>query len=331
MNGELKEGLPGPGESSANLKEEMDTAQQDNRDEQDGHHPNEYGDRYDEKERGGADRYDEQERRDDDRDHDTDRGTARRREEEDNQDGNVLYVTNLHTRCDQSQLIKEFDRDFKDSITDTRVVLNPVTRESRGFAFISFTSPAEADRAMRHMNGVKIMGKEIKVEIARRSRPYERTPGTYKGPASASIKYDRYGRIKPEFADYEARISGGGGASVFPAPRIIQPPLEAYSYSRDRGYDRGYDRGGRYDTRRDDYWESARYREYDDRDRDRGRYREEDYYRGGYDRDRVSSRYYEYDDRRYSGGAARYDERDYRRYDDRMMRGRERSRSPRRY
>lgn len=61
-------------------------------------------------------------------------------------------------------------------------MFDPITRESRGFAFVTMESPEEADAAIRVLNGQELMGRTISVQKARRGRARTPTPGQYKGP-----------------------------------------------------------------------------------------------------------------------------------------------------
>jgi transformer-2 protein len=76
-------------------------------------------------------------------------------------------------------------------LKDVRIVLDPHTRESRGFGFVTFDESNDAEQAVKEMDGVEICKRPIKVERARRCRPHDSTPGTYCGPAGASSKFRR--------------------------------------------------------------------------------------------------------------------------------------------
>lgn len=61
-------------------------------------------------------------------------------------------------------------------------MVDPHTRESRGFGFIRMATAEDAERAMTSINGTEIDGRVITVEKAKRSRPRTPTPGRYYGP-----------------------------------------------------------------------------------------------------------------------------------------------------
>lgn len=78
---------------------------------------------------------------------------------------------------------KDLERKFRKfgHILDYKIVMDPILRESRGFGFITFDSRSAADDSVRDMDGVEIDGRDIIVQIARRSRPRKSTPGRYLG------------------------------------------------------------------------------------------------------------------------------------------------------
>ena len=71
-------------------------------------------------------------------------------------------------------------------------------------------------RAVEEMNGKEIDGRPIRVDVARRNKGYEKTPGRYLGPPQMSTKFQR---------DRQQPYRGGGGGG---------------------GYRGGGDRGGGY-------------------------------------------------------------------------------------
>ncbi|CAI5726736.1 unnamed protein product [Peronospora effusa] len=162
--------------------------------------------------------------------------------------GNNLYVANLATRVGQVELEEIFTKFGR--VSKCEVIVDPVTRESRGFGFVTFDDVRDAEDAVKELNDQEVQGRKMRVEHAKRKRGHEKTPGQYLGPRLASAKY------------------GGRDRST-------------RDRSRDRGRrSRSRDRGGfsrRYDDR-----ERGRY---DDRDRGHGRYDDRDRGRGGYDRD----------------------------------------------
>ncbi|KAJ7628328.1 RNA-binding domain-containing protein [Roridomyces roridus] len=179
--------------------------------------------------------------------------------------GNNLHVSGLAHRLDSRDLEDAFSKVGR--VQKASVMLDPHTRDSRGFGFVTMESAEEAEAAVTALNGSELGGKAIRVEKARRGRARTPTPGKYFGP--------------PKRGDGE---------------RPYDPRPYDSRYSRD--YDR---RGGRYDDRsgRDrDYGRGRDYDRYDRGGRDDPRDRDRDRERRDYDRDdRGGAR--GYDDRRY--------------------------------
>jgi RNA recognition motif-containing protein len=61
-------------------------------------------------------------------------------------------------------------------------MLDPHTKESRGFGFVKMVTAEQADAAKEGLQGEVIEGRTLSIEKARRSRPRTPTPGKYFGP-----------------------------------------------------------------------------------------------------------------------------------------------------
>ncbi|BFZ64423.1 hypothetical protein YB2330_005566 [Saitoella coloradoensis] len=177
--------------------------------------------------------------------------------------GSNLFVTGIATRLTEPELIAIFNK--YGTVAKCQIMLDPHTKESRGFGFVCMSSPEEADECRDKLTGEEHFGRTLSVEKARRSRPRTPTPGKYFGP--------------PKREDFRAG-----------PPRRRYDDREFFD-RRPRYDDRHYDRRDRYDDRP----------RYDDRYD--GRYERRDRYddrRGG---DRGAERGAErggdrYDDRR---------------------------------
>ncbi|KAJ3149329.1 hypothetical protein HDU86_006964 [Geranomyces michiganensis] len=190
--------------------------------------------------------------------------------------GNNLYVTNLSLRTrerDLEKLFGEYGKISKAAIMYVSVFFkhafrlpsrqtnekenryDPHSQESRGFAFVSFELPEDADNARMAINGkVELDGKVITVELAKRGRARGPTPGRYYGP--------------PYRRDYDEPRRGGDRGYGYGGDRYGGDRYDRYP-PRDR-YDDRRGGGGRYDDRRDDRRDYGR----DDR---RGDRRDRDY------------------------------------------------------
>ncbi|KAI9849688.1 MAG: hypothetical protein M1837_002814 [Sclerophora amabilis] len=187
--------------------------------------------------------------------------------------GSNLFVTGIHPRLSEAEVSRLFEK-YGD-VEKCAIMLDPHTKESRGFGFVKMVTADQADAAKEGLQGEVFEGRTLSIEKARRARPRTPTPGKYFGPPK--------------------REDG-------PAPR--GPPPGRYDRFDDRR------RGGGYGRHDDPYSYRGSSGRHDDRDRHYGR-REprDDYGPRGIDRYASSSREDRYggrgDDRR--GGGAYYD------------------------
>ncbi|KAL5752397.1 hypothetical protein ACOSP7_022584 [Xanthoceras sorbifolium] len=100
-----------------------------------------------------------------------------------NNPGNTLYVTGLSTRVTERELEKHFSKEGK--VASCFLVVEPRTRVSRGFAFVTMDSLEDANRCIKYLNQSVLEGRYITVERSRRKRPRTPTPGHYLGLKSA--------------------------------------------------------------------------------------------------------------------------------------------------
>lgn len=70
-----------------------------------------------------------------------------------------------------------------DSI-DIQLIINLC---QRGFGFVTYVNPADSDKALEHLNGATVDGRIIRVERAKRSRGYAKTPGQCTKSAVTSV------------------------------------------------------------------------------------------------------------------------------------------------
>ncbi|KAL6507594.1 hypothetical protein OROGR_023789 [Orobanche gracilis] len=171
--------------------------------------------------------------------------------------GNTLYVTGLSTRVTERNLEDHFSKDGK--VKSVFLVVEPRSRVSRGFAFITMDNVEDANRCIKHLNQSVLEGRYITVEKSRRKRARTPTPGHYLGLKSTrgdgyhadrgryggSSRRDDYGyRGSPRRSpyrggrDYSSRRSPYGGRSRRDRSRFR-------SYSPRRSSDRNYARGSR--------------------------------------------------------------------------------------
>lgn len=150
--------------------------------------------------------------------------------------GSNLFVTGIHPRLSETEVTRLFEK-YGD-VEKCQIMLDPHTKESRGFGFVKMVTAEQADAAKEGLQGEVIEGRTLSIEKARRSRPRTPTPGKYFGPPKREDD-PRQGRGYGGRDDRYGDRRGGGG----------------YSGGRDYGRrdyddrDRGYGRD-RYDDRR---------------------------------------------------------------------------------
>ena len=76
-----------------------------------------------------------------------------------------LYVGNLAKTTTQDELNTMFTQ--AGPVTSVEVIKDRETGESKGFAFITMTNQADADKAIGMFNAHSLAGKELKVNVAK--------------------------------------------------------------------------------------------------------------------------------------------------------------------
>ncbi|KAA8896110.1 hypothetical protein FN846DRAFT_801222 [Sphaerosporella brunnea] len=225
--------------------------------------------------------------------------------------GTNLFVTGIHPRLTEEDVMRLFAK--YGEVEKCQIMLDPHTKESRGFGFVKMATLESADGAKEGLQGETFEGRTLSIEKARRSRPRTPTPGKYFGP--------------PKRGDYSSACSANLSvlSANFPADDFRRGPPGRFDDRRPprggRYYD-DYDRrgggggGGGYSSRYDDRDAGERhYRSRDSRDDYGGGPRGVDRYAGREDRyggprgeDRYSSR--GGDDRRTPRESYAYGDRD---------------------
>ena len=94
--------------------------------------------------------------------------------------GSNLFVTGIHPRLSESDVSRLFDK--YGEVENCSIMLDPHTKESRGFGFVKMVTSDQADAAKEGLQGEVIEGRTLSIEKARRARPRTPTPGKYFGP-----------------------------------------------------------------------------------------------------------------------------------------------------
>jgi transformer-2 protein len=154
-------------------------------------------------------------------------------------------VTGIHPRLSEAEVSRLFEK-YGD-VEKCAIMLDPHTKESRGFGFVKMVTAEQADAAKEGLQGEVFEGRTLSIEKARRSRPRTPTPGKYFGPP-------KRGRV-PIFLSSETKL-------IYLSEDLRGPPPGRYDRYNDR---RGG--GGRYE----DSYRSRGSSRYDDRERHYGR------------------------------------------------------------
>ncbi|CAO2168925.1 unnamed protein product [Urochloa humidicola] len=112
------------------------------------------------------------------------RDRSRSRSLDDRNPGNNLYVTGLSTRVTEEELEKFFSKEGK--VKHCHVVLDPRSKESRGFAFVTMDTVEDARRCIKYLHRTVLEGRLVTVEKAKRTRERTPTPGKYCGRRGGS-------------------------------------------------------------------------------------------------------------------------------------------------
>lgn len=94
--------------------------------------------------------------------------------------GSNLFVTGIAPRLTEGDVSRLFDK--YGEVESCSIMLDPHTKESRGFGFVKMVTAEQADAAKEGLQGEVIEGRTLSIEKARRARPRTPTPGKYFGP-----------------------------------------------------------------------------------------------------------------------------------------------------
>jgi RNA recognition motif-containing protein len=84
---------------------------------------------------------------------------------------NRLFVGNLSFETGENDLQDYFAQ--AGAVTSVSLMLDKVSGKSRGFAFVEYATPEEAQKAIEQFNGKDLKGRQITVNVA---RPREERP-----------------------------------------------------------------------------------------------------------------------------------------------------------
>ncbi len=78
---------------------------------------------------------------------------------------NKLYVGNLSYNTDEPALREVFSK--AGNIRSISIIMDRMTNQPRGFAFVEMETPAEALKAIQMVNGREVDGRELRVNEAK--------------------------------------------------------------------------------------------------------------------------------------------------------------------
>jgi RNA recognition motif-containing protein len=100
--------------------------------------------------------------------------------------GSNLFVTGIAPSLTELSLSALFER--YGEVENCSIMLDPHTKESRGFGFVKMRLSEQADAAKEALQGETHDGRTLSIEKARRARPRTPTPGKYFGPPKRGKK-----------------------------------------------------------------------------------------------------------------------------------------------
>jgi cold-inducible RNA-binding protein len=116
-----------------------------------------------------------------------------------------LYVGNLSYSTTEDELRTLFSQ--SGTVTDVAIIKDRDSGRSKGFAFVTMASQAEAEQAVKALNGTSVGDRELKVNPA---RPREEGAGRGSfSPRGGSGGFGG-GRSQGGFGGQRNRNSGGG-------------------------------------------------------------------------------------------------------------------------
>ena len=99
-----------------------------------------------------------------------------------------IYVGNLSNDA-TDEMIKQAFESFGE-VTSARVIKDKYTGQSRGFGFVEMPGEAQAQTAIKSLNGKELLGKQMSVNEARARTDHGRTGG--RGRMDYSGRRNRY-------------------------------------------------------------------------------------------------------------------------------------------
>ncbi|KAF1774806.1 Nucleotide-binding alpha-beta plait domain [Phytophthora cactorum] len=114
----------------------------------------------------------------------------------------------LGSRCDGRAAVSAFSSRFT-TVRGAKVVMDPVTRMSKGFGFVRFGSKEEADQALQTMNGVYCSSRPMRVSVATERNKSRQQVGFGMGEEEGTNTTVFVGGLDPATTEDELRARFG--------------------------------------------------------------------------------------------------------------------------
>jgi RNA recognition motif-containing protein len=88
---------------------------------------------------------------------------------------NRLFVGNLSYSTGEAELRQAFG-EFG-AVSSATIITDRMTGQPRGFAFVEFENPSDAEQAIEQLNGSELDGRSLNVNMARERQPAPRFDG----------------------------------------------------------------------------------------------------------------------------------------------------------
>lgn len=154
---------------------------------------------------------------------------ARNREAEST--GTNLYIANLSYTTTEQELQDFFSAQGK--VTASRIIRDPTDNNSRGFGFVTFENSADAEKVLQTMTSCDLGGRTIRIEKARRGRPYAPTPGRYLGPSSQRRPHEDSDRRRRSRSPRRRASRSDSSSRYRRSPRRSRSPKRSPLHRRD--------------------------------------------------------------------------------------------------
>lgn len=133
----------------------------------------------------------------------------------------VIGIFGLNFQTDDRDLKRIFEKYGR--LDKVKLVTDPRTGRSRGFAFVYFQQVEDAEEAKDRIHGSEIDGNHVRCEFSISNREHNPTPGIYMGRRTATSRYD-------DRDDYHRR--GGYGSRSRSRSRSYERRRRSYSNDR---------------------------------------------------------------------------------------------------